>query len=181
MSYIRWGRTTCPNTQETEQVYQGFAAGSAFYESGSTDYHCLHAQPQFLRTTAGLQTYRGRLYGTEYDSVDTPPDLANQVRHEAPCSVCYSRTRSTKITIPGRISCPSSWTREYYGYLMGNTHQSDRGSRSPACVDVNAESVPGSSSDNTKSIFAFIEFTCIGINCPPYANGAEVTCVVCTK
>lgn len=181
VSYIRWGRTTCPNTQATGLVYQGVAAGSGFLEAGSTDYHCLHAQPEFLSTTAGLQDVRGRLYGTEYDSYGDPPAFGSQLRHEAPCSVCYSSARSTKITIAGRITCPATWTREYYGYLMSSAHHTNRWSRSSACVDVNAESVPGSSSANIKSLFVFMEFTCTGINCPPYSDGAEASCVVCTK
>ncbi len=181
VSYTRWGRTTCPNTQGTELVYQGFTVGSAFYEAGSTDYLCLHAQPEFLRTTAGQQTWRGKLYATEYDAYDHPPAFSNIRGHDAPCSVCYSPARGTKITITGRISCPATWTREYYGYLMGSDYHAPRGSRSPVCVDESAESVDGSAGQNVKSLFYFYETTCIGIKCPPYSDGAETTCVVCTK
>ena len=181
MSYTRWGRTTCPGTEHTELVYRGTTVGSAFNEAGSTDYLCLHSQPQFLRTTAGQQTWRGKLYATEYDSVDSPPALGNVFRHDAPCSVCYSPSRSTKITVPGRITCPSSWTKEYHGYLMGADYHAPRGSRSPVCVDVNSESIPGTAGHQLKSLFYFYETTCLGIDCPPFADGAETTCVVCTK
>ena len=51
------------------------------------------------------------------------------------------------------------------------------------CVDVNAESVTGSTSaaNTNGALFYFTESTCNGINCPPYVNGYELSCVVCTK
>lgn len=155
--------------------------GSHRQEAGSAEFLCLHNEPQFLQTTPGLSRQRGRLYGTEYEPVNNAPAFTNMVRHEAPCSVCYSAGRSTKITIPGRTSCPSSWTREYYGYLMGEEYISLHRSRVPICVDVNAESIPGSAGQIVKSLLYFIETTCDGIKCPPYYNGAEITCAVCTK
>ncbi len=180
VSYTRWGRTTCPTTEHTELVYQGTTVGSSYHEAGSTDYLCLHSEPEFLRTIAGQQQWRGKLYATEYEPVQAPA-FSNMFRHDAPCSVCYTAARSAKITVPGRITCPASWTKEYHGYLMGSDHHAPRGSRSPVCVDVNAESIPGTSGQNVKSLFYFFETTCLGIDCPPYTNGAETTCVVCTK
>ena len=118
MSYTRWGRTTCPITQGIQLLYEGGVAGSRWDEGGSAEYLCLHNQPQFLRTQNGRQNERAKLYGTEYRAIDSPPALQNRVHHDAPCAVCYTPSRSTKITIPGRYDCPSSWTREYYGYLM---------------------------------------------------------------
>lgn len=179
LTYTRWGRTSCPSTAQS--VYQGTTVGSAFYESGSSDYLCLHTQPQYIRTTGGQQTWRGKLYATEYDTFDSVPTFFQMFRHDVPCIVCYTARRSARIMIPGRISCPSSWTREYYGYLMGIDHHQPRGSRSPICVDVNAESVPGSIVPHIKSVLNFYETTCLGIDCPPYFDGAETTCVVCTK
>lgn len=181
MSYTRWGKSTCSSTEGTELVYRGTTVGSAYNEAGSTDYLCLHTQPEFLTIRAGQQEWRGRLYATEYEAVYSPPAFASMFRHDAPCSVCYTSTRNTKIMIPGRISCPSSWTKEYHGYLMGSDHHAPRGSRSPVCVDVNSESIPGTAGQNVKSLFYFYETTCIGIDCPPYSDGAETTCVICTK
>ena len=53
--------------------------------------------------------------------------------------------------------------------------------RVPLCVDVSAESVPGSADENHEHWIAFMETTCNGINCPPYSEGAEISCAVCTK
>jgi len=81
--------------------------------------------------------------------------------------------------IPAQLTCPSSWTREYYGYLMANSHGHHR--TMFECVDQSPESVPGSIT-NTDGTFVFhTEVKCNGIPCPPYDTQKEVTCVVCTK
>ena len=162
-------------------MYEGLAVGSAYNEAGTADYLCLHMKPQFIRPAAGLQAARARLYGTEYESLHSPPAYANMFRHDAPCSVCYTPYRGTKITVPGRITCPTSWTKEYHGFLMSMSYHPGRGSREAVCVDIGAQSVAGSAAHGVKSLFYFIEATCTGIKCPPYSNGAEITCVVCTK
>ena len=181
MSYTRWGRTNCSATEGTQLVYAGAMVGSQYPQAGTAEYLCLHNDPQFLETSPGQQEHRTKLYGTEYEPVSSPPAFLDMRRHEAPCSVCYTPSRSTKITIPGRITSPDSWTREYYGYLMGAMHISSHRSRVPVCVDVDAESIPGSASTPTTTSFLyFMETTCSGISCPPYFDGAEVACVVCT-
>ena len=179
MSFTRWGKTICPNTNATETLYHGTMAGSAWDQAGTAEYQCLHQQPEFIRTTPGIQNARGYLYGTEYESLDSPPAFSDMFRHDAPCAICYTPTRTAKITIPARTSCPDSWTKEYYGYLM--TDKYSHSSRVPVCVDVNAESVAGSAVQNGRSLLYFLETTCTGIRCPPYSNGAEIACAVCTK
>lgn len=164
-----------------ELVYSGAVVGSDRSEGGSAEHLCLHNQPQFLGSSAGHQDLRTRLYGTEYESLQSPPAFGNMLRHNVPCAVCYTPTRSTKITIPGRTSCPPSWTREYFGYYMANAHHRTQKSVIPLCVDGNAEAVPGSAHHAIRSLLYFMEVTCTGINCPPYSSGAEITCVVCTK
>ena len=71
----------------------------------STEFLCLHKQPQYLRTVPGEQGQRAYFYGTKY----RPDNLGGQ---DAPCAVCYTPTRNIKITIPARTSCPPSWTRD---------------------------------------------------------------------
>ena len=45
VTYVRWGRTTCPDTEGTEVVYTGRAAGSHYSSSGGSNYQCLTADP----------------------------------------------------------------------------------------------------------------------------------------
>ena len=181
VSFTRWGRTTCPTTGGTQLLYTGTVVGSHYGGGGSSEYICLHSQPEFLQTTPGLQPHRTQLYGTKYEFLDTPPALGNLLRHDVPCALCYTPTRTAKITIPARTSCPPSWTREYYGYYMSEAQYGNHKTKTPVCMDVNAAAVPGTSSSNVRSLIHFMETTCVGINCSPYFNGAEITCAVCTK
>ena len=81
--------------------------------------------------------------------------------------------------IPAKTTCPTSWTREYYGYLMSEYHGHHR--TMFECVDRYAESVPGSAANTDGALFYFVESTCTGIACPPYVDGRELACTVCTK
>ena len=122
------------------------------------------------------------LYGAGYQTNDNSPAFGNMFNHNAPCAACSTSARCQKIMIPGKVNCTSSWTREYYGYLMtGRTHALHLRT-SYVCVDVNAESVPGSAGFNYNgALLDFTEAVCSGIHCPPYMAGYELPCVVCTK
>ena len=183
VTYIRWGRTACPDTEGTQLVYGGAAAGgtpdlSGGFPGGGSEYLCLPNQPEFLNVTSGIQRRRSGVYGAEYESHDTAPAFGSLLHFEAPCAACYS-TRSAKIMIPGKVSCPSQWTREYYGYLMSEATQIS-GQSSYACMDIDAEAI-GNIRDLQGAGFYFAEVHCVGINCPPYDEGSELPCVVCTK
>ena len=179
-TYIRWGRITCPNTPGTTLVYKGIASGSKYNQGGGVDFLCLPEDPEFLQFTAGQQTWRTKLYGAEYDLYPPAPAYNNVFNHHGPCAVCYTPNRGTMLRIPAKVNCPTSWTREYYGYLMSHA------SRHPQrytfeCMDVNPIPRPGSVIDTNGAVFYFTETTCIGIPCGPYADGKEIPCVVCTK
>ena len=83
------------------------------------------------------------------------------------------------MMIPAQTTCPSSWTREYYGYLMADDRRHHR--TMFECVDQSPQSVPGTSADTNGALFYHVEVKCNGIPCPPYDTQKEVTCVVCTK
>ena len=184
--YIRWGRTTCPDVEGTELVYSGVAAGSFFSEqSGGTNYLCLIDQPSFLSTVPGEQGPRGQLHGAEYEFLDPSPDgLQSLLNFNVPCAACHNTMRAGKIMIPGTSMCPdSSWTREYFGYLVSERHDgfSTHHRTTFECMDVSPEGIPGSGANTNGALFYFVESTCNGISCPPYEAAAELSCVVCTK
>ena len=177
--YIRWGRTTCPSTPGTELVYAGRAAGSEYSQrGGGANKLCLHTSPEYLSFSPGVQG-GASLRGTEYESYPGQP-LKNIENNDAPCSVCYS-TRDTVLMIPGRTSCPSSWTQEYYGYLM--TEDSNGYRSTFECVDSNPESLPETTGnqDPRGAEFYHTEIQNCRTLCPPYVEGREITCVVCTR
>ena len=185
MVYTRWGKTTCSNTSGAELLYAGRVAGSWYTETGGgANYLCLPEQPENSTYTAGSQGGRALLYGAEYETGLTEPDefgpLSSVNDHNVPCAVCYTSTRETVLMIPARLTCPSSWTREYYGYLMASRNNWSR--TMFECVDISPESVPDSTANTHGTVFYHTEVRCgYGIPCPPYDAVKEVVCAVCTK
>ena len=175
--YTRWGRKSCPNDTGGQLVYEGITGSSDFNNpGGGASYTCLPKVPQYMSThVPGAHSY---IVGTEYDSVNGI--FPGKHDHNAPCAVCYSSTKTVKLMIPARITCPSSWTREYKGYLMTG-HYDYKKNTVFECVDENPESIPGSSANTNGALFHFIRSTCNGLPCPPYVNNRAITCVVCTK
>ena len=109
--YIRWGRTTCPDTEGTELLYSGRTTGAHFQQSGSgSNYLCLTDEPQFLDVTAGDQGQRSLLYGTEYQAEDTPPAHAFSAihQHNVPCAACYTSVRGDKIITGEKMKFPGN-------------------------------------------------------------------------
>ena len=173
--YTRWGRTTCPGTPGTELVYSGLAGGGHYSHSGSgANYLCLPTTPQYL--VSGIPSYYSYLYGAEYQH----PRFTTH-DHNVPCAVCYTSHRASKLIIPARITCPSSWTEEYEGYLMAEYYKHNR-NVVYECVDKNAETVPGSYANTNGALFYHVVATCgTGLPCDPYVTDKVITCVVCTK
>ena len=98
---------------------------------------------------------------------------------DVPCAVCYVTQRSTVYMVPAKYTCPSGWTREYYGFLMAEHHN-----HSPSqftCVDTAFKSVIDSSKNHDGLLFFFVEGRCGSLPCPPYDNTRELSCAVCTK
>ena len=56
-----------------------------------------------------------------------------------------------------------------------------RSSSTFECVDKDLDSVPGSSGQTHGGIFMHVESRCGTHLCPPYTDGKELTCVVCSK
>ncbi len=78
--------------------------------------------------------------------------------------------------IPARTSCPPSWRREYYGYLMAQ----DRDYSTYECVDVGMEIVPGTAGQEGVAVLVHVEASCNGLPCHPYIEDKELTCVICS-
>ena len=144
---------------------------------GSSTYLCMPDTPQYtLNYTPGSQSY-SVIHGVEYEI----PIIGTR-NHNVPCAVCSASTRVAVLMIPARTSCPTGWTREYYGYLMAEgTHWSTHHRTSYECVDKDQDSVSGSQANTDGALFYHVEANCNGLSCPPYNNYKELNCVVCTK
>ena len=178
VTYVRWGKRSCSNVTGTELVYAGRAGGTFYSKSGGgSNYLCMPDTPQYtLSYTPGSQSH-SEIYGAEYQS-----PVAGTIDHNVPCAVCSASTRVGILMIPARTSCPTGWTREYYGYLMTEgSFWSDHHRTSFECIDKDQDSVPGSQANTNGALFFHVEANCNGLACPPYNNYKELTCVVCTK
>ena len=185
-TFVRWARFSCPDNG-TQLVYYGYPGGSFHSKAGvAGEYLCLPRDPIWGHYEDDVQSYSGGVYGVEYQL--NQRTLSNffgkDMRHhvdDTPCAVCRT-TRSSVIMIPGRNQCYNGWTIEYHSYLMsgreGHTSASEF-----ICVDKDPEVLTGGDHtvDKHGKLLYFVEARCGSLSCPPYVNGRELTCVVCSK
>ena len=131
------------------------------------------------RSTSGQ--YYSTLHGAEYDTWGGPQETLGN--HNVACAVCLTSTRSAMTMVPAKTQCPSSWTREYYGYLMAERENGVQFAQSSfTCVDVNPDTIAGEARDTYGTHFTYVIATCNdGIPCPPYVASGALSCAVCTK
>ncbi|XP_052791971.1 uncharacterized protein LOC128226119 [Mya arenaria] len=174
-TYIRWGRTTCPNDTGSELVYKGLAAGPQHnHPGGGSNYLCLPEDPIFGENPTGGS--RELLYGAEYETTGT--FMSNLHNNDVPCAVC--KTKSTNVLmIPARNVCYPGWKTEYSGYLM-TSHYNHPSQKNYACMDADPKAISGGSANQNGALFYFVEGRCGSLKCPPYIEGHELTCVVCS-
>ena len=180
-TYFRWGRKTCP--AGTDSVYTGYAGGSYFNHKGAAvSMLCLPVDPEWHEHSDSSTSWSGYVYGAEYE----PSTRLNQFfgddlgQHDVPCAVCNNKQRSSSIMIPGKTTCHTGWNIEYSGYLMSGYHGYDAAT-DYYCVDKGAESLPGGAKNENGKLLFFVEAQCGSLKCPPYENGWELACVVCSK
>ena len=87
------------------------------HPGGGANYLCLPHNPKYDEYKDGIQN-SGYMYGTEYEVNDRDGKQRNLHDHEAPCVVCFAKSRGSMLMMPARNDCPSGWTEEYHGYLM---------------------------------------------------------------
>ena len=183
-TYIRWGRTECPDVNGTQKVYDGFAAGDHYtHVGGPVELLCLPREPTWGKHN---DAYLGHsfVYGVEYEVKAMTNEIFGENIHDqnVPCVVCESVGRVSALRIPGRVDCYEGWTKEYDGYLMGE-HHSHKKSSDYTCVDSHPEVIQGNSQDQDGRLLYFVEANChsASLPCPPYVEGREIPCVICTK
>lgn len=179
VTYIRWGRTSCPGNG-TSLVYMGYAGGSLYSNKGAaSSYVCLPEEPVWGVYEDAEQS-GASVWGAEYELDDrkTASFFGKELHNrDVPCCVCHSK-RQTVLMIPGRNVCYEGWTLEYDGYLTAG-HDTHNGGDF-ACLDKEAEVLSGGLDSQNGKLFYFAESRCGSLRCPPYVNGRELTCVLCT-
>ena len=82
--------------------------------------------------------------------------------------------------VPAKTQCPTSWTREYYGYLMAERENGVRFTQSSyTCVDITPDTVPGEARNTPAGVthFTYVIAACNdGIPCPQYVANRVLPC-----
>ena len=86
----------------------------------------------------------------------------------------------TNIIFIGRKTCYKGWELEYNGYLMAGYHAQKAGTMY-SCVDSDPDTVHGGHTNKNGYLFYLVEARCGTLKCPPYVEGRELVCVVCSK
>ena len=183
VTYIRWGRTVCPERNGTELVYAGRIGGSLFsLKGGGANILCLPDDPVYGNYQPGVQNYSPMYGGVYYTDGATLPS-SNNYKH-ASCAVCFVSNRNVKIMVPARNRCPDgqNWSLEYSGYLMVSPTKFTGDHRGTFnCIDGTPDIVPGFNTLILGHSFFHSEARCDSFKCPPYDPQKELTCAVCTK
>ena len=148
------------------------------------DFLCLPLYPQWLTYNTG-STHVSWMRSVEYISEDYGIFSSTIHSKRAVCARCYTQSRPAVMMIPGHYTCPTYWTREYYGYLMagedGQVHPTNY-----ICVYVSPSYYPLSDTNDGGRLH-FVIADCSGggsieeCSSGKYVHGRAITCVVCTR
>nr|XP_034330210.1 uncharacterized protein LOC105340293 isoform X3 [Crassostrea gigas] len=176
--YTRWGRKNCLSSAEL--VLSGYVGGSHFTHTGAAvDALCLPRNPEWGNYRDGTDGNKGYIYGAEYETHGFFGKWHSVGDHDVPCAVCLVRSRSVVKMFPGRKTCDNGWKLEYHGYLMAGYRGHNAGT-TYKCVDSDPESLQGGHTDNNGYLFYMVEARCGSLKCPPYVEGREFVCAVCS-
>lgn len=177
--YTRWGKRTCPS--HSEVVLSGFTGGSLYAHPGAAvDPLCLPRDPEWGVYKDGINGYKNYVFGAEYETGTSPGNLPTLLQHDIPCAVCLLRNRSVVKMFPARKTCYKGWKLEYHGNLMAGRYDHPAGTMY-TCVDGDPDTLHGGHTNKNGKLFYSVEARCGSLKCPPYVQGRELVCAVCSK
>ena len=157
--------------------------GRYWKETSGSNYLCLPEKPLWGSYDDTKNTWVSHVVGVEIDlesKIGPYPWSVNQ--KNPPCAVCNVERGTSVVMIPGRNQCYEGWHQEYTGYLMSiSAHGAHPHSTEYICMDLQPEGVPGQDGNQNPSVIHPVESICKGLPCPPYVDGRELTCIVCSK
>lgn len=163
----------------------GFIGGSYHFggSGAAPNKLCLPNQPQWgiYDNKVNNMPYIGATMIDNYD-IDIKGTLFDKINsyYRLECAACLTK-RSTTVMIPGRKECYFGWKKEYTGYLLAG-HPTHKAASEYICIDQNPDFLKKSPSANFKSFLYAVYSKCNGATpCPPYVEGREMVCVVCSK
>ncbi|XP_036366812.1 uncharacterized protein LOC118767013 [Octopus sinensis] len=173
--------------KDSSLVYDGVVGGQFYsHTGGGSNLLCLPNDPIWANYTTEVEE-GGYIYGSEYELNFYPTNklfsFANAEsihEHNVPCAVCLTRQPAVVMMLPARTKCYPGWTIEYSGYLMTEYYK-HKGRHEYVCVDYAPEADPAGYRNEDGALLYFVQAACGSLPCPPYVNGRELTCVVCSK
>ncbi|XP_062600293.1 uncharacterized protein LOC134261922, partial [Saccostrea cucullata] len=118
-----------------------YVGGSHYTDPGTAvDPFCLPRNPEWERYKDKVETWRGYVYGSEYETHDG--HFAKLYNHNVQCAVCLLKDKPTTAVFPARKSCYRGWRLEYKGYLMSGYHGFKAGTMY-TCIDKHPDTVAG--------------------------------------
>ncbi|XP_061178358.1 uncharacterized protein LOC133186999 [Saccostrea echinata] len=180
IEYTRWGKKICPSNAKL--VYSGFVGGSYYTHTGAAvEPLCLPRDPEWGIYRDGNDGTKACVYGAEYILTNTLKGRFTSLQyHDVPCAVCLAQNRSIVKMFPARKTCYKGWNLEYQGYLMAGCYGHAAGT-TYKCVDENPDTLHGGQAAKHGYLFYFVEGCCGSLKCPPYVDGRELVCAVCSK
>jgi hypothetical protein len=157
---------------------EGFAGKSHHSHGGGVNYLCLPRDPEFPTGCSTTHQSKSYIYGVEYEQSSSPLMHYSKHNNDVPCAVCQVVGRSDTIMIPAKSKCPTNWHKEYQGLLMAQQHTQK--SSEYICVDEDMDVLHGGSRDSDGGSLYVVEAACGSLTCPPYEDGKEIMCTVCT-
>ena len=94
--------------------------------------------------------------------------------------VFFCNLKSFLCILVARKTCYSGWKLEYQGYLMAGYYGA-QGPSKYTCVDHHPDALHGGRPNMNGKLFYFVEAVCGSLKCPPYVNGRELVCAVCSR
>ena len=170
--------------------FAGIVGGQHYSHSGGgSNILCLPMNPNWGNYTAeGEETqyiYGGEYEISAYNSFSTVGLFSNVNSkalhdHNIPCAVCQTLKPATIMMLPARKNCYAGWTLEYTGYLM-SSHYGHSGRNPFTCMDAAPEADPAGFRNEDGVLFYFVQGACGSLPCPPYVQGKELVCAVCSQ
>lgn len=177
--YTRWGKKSCNSRHEL--VHSGYVGGSDYKNPGAAvEPLCLPKNPQWGKYKDGKDGQKAELLGAEYQMHTVSNYWRHYHDHDVPCAVCLVRQRSVVQMFPGRRTCYNGWKLEYSGYLMAG-RPIHKAASTYTCVDRKPDVANGGIANQDGYLFYQVEAICGSLKCPPYVQGRELVCAVCSK
>ncbi|XP_052691929.1 uncharacterized protein LOC128169955, partial [Crassostrea angulata] len=164
-----------------EPVLLFFTGGSWYDHKGAAvDLLCLPRDPEWGEYIDGVKGTKAYVFGAEYETYYTISNLRKVYNHDVPCAVCLLRNKSVVKMFPARKTCYKGWKLEYHGNLMAGYYNSPAGTMY-TCVDEHPDTLHGGRANQDGRLFYSVEARCGSLKCPPYVEGRELVCAVCSK